>query len=1011
MTQKSILQKVLTSTFFILWVLFSMNLSAQKYAVYFTDKNNSPYSVNSPEEFLSERALDRRARHGIEVTTQDLPVNPQYVQQVKNLGAKVPFTSKWLNCALVSCSQSDIIQIANLPCVSNYVYVSPASYSGKSCTGAGSSSYKLEQEDSFKQVNFKEIREEYLYGAGYEQIHQINGIPVHEQGFTGEGILIAVLDAGFQNANSLPVFSSIYDEGRMIFELDVVKPGGNIYASNTSNHGTNVLSCMSANANNQFVGTAPKASFALIRTEEDPGEYLIECYNWVVGAEAADSIGADIINTSLGYFDFDDNSMDFTYAQMDGESIVSSFAAKTAIEKGIFVTASMGNNNYTSWPWMGSPGDATFAGTIGAVDDWGDIAWFSSIGPNGAGTPKPNVLARGVDATVYSTSGSISSADGTSFSSPISCGMYACLIQANPALHPAVLRDIVDKTGNRYPNHDNAYGYGIPDFAVALDTVLSLIPDPPLEVRQYAVHFKDKNNSTYSIDEPLVYLSQKAIDRRAKYGITITEDDLPPNIDYIESISMTGASVSAASRWANAVLVHADSVMLEAINKLDFVEKTVYVKPAEGTYRQTDTHDKWKNEEITEIQKTRTDYDYGYAFGQINQLNGVPVHKQGYTGNDVIVAVLDAGFNNADKVTGLSNLFNSGRIVLARNIPEPHRSIYDEETSSHGTLVLSCMGGELAGEYVGTAPQASFALIRTEESDLYFEEINAYEENLIEEYFWMLGAELADSLGADIINSSLSYSTFNDPVMNHVYSDMDGKTAISSIAAKMAVERGIFVCVSAGNSNGSEWPWVGTPADVPQALTLGAVKLDGQITSFSSIGPNGAGEPKPDVVACGSGAAVLLPDNNIAGASGTSFSSPITCGMVACIIGAVPQKKPAEILQAIQQSADRYPQHDIQYGYGIPDFKKVLNIFGIYSVENRISSKLIYYPNPTTGELTIENGELTIENVKIFDIFGRNVSSHHLIPSSSHHLINISHLPAGIYFLKIGNETVKVVKQ
>jgi len=1011
MRQSSILHKLLTPTLFCVWVLLSTNLSAQKYAVYFKDKDNSPYSIDNPEAFLSQRSLDRRARHGIEITAQDLPVNPQYVQQVKNLGAKTPFTSKWLNCVLVSCSPTIINQIENLPFVSHCVYVAPDSYSGKSGEGTVVSKFsnKLEKEEDFKLINPADIREQYGYGQGYEQIHQINGIPVHEQGFTGEGVLIAVLDAGFQNANALSVFSSIYDEERMVFELDVVKPGGNIYASNTSNHGTHVLSCMSANANNQFVGTAPKASFALIRTEDSYSEYLIECYNWVVGAEAADSIGADIINTSLGYFEFDDYSMDFTYSQMDGESIVSSFAAKTAIEKGIFVTVSMGNNNYTSWPWMGSPGDATYAGTIGAVDYAGIIAFFSSLGPNGAGTPKPNVLARGVDATVYSTSGNISSADGTSFSSPISCGMYACLIQANPNIHPALLRDIVDETGDRYPNYDITYGYGIPNYAAALETVLSLIPDPPpLDKPRYAVHFKDKNNSTYSITEPLVYLSQRALDRRDKYGISITEDDLPPNIDYVEKVSKTGAYVSDKSRWANAVLVYADSTMLEAIKKLDCVEKTVYVKPAVETSKQFAIHNKWKDEVLTPIQETRADYDYGFAYGQIHQLNGIPVHKQGFAGEGVIIAVLDAGFNNADKVTGLSNLFNSGRIVLERNIPEPQRSLYDPNINNHGTMVLSCMGGELPGDFVGTAPQASYALIRTEESD-------NYEENLIEEYFWLLGAELADSLGADILNSSLSYSTFDDPVMDHVYSDMDGNTAISSIAAKMAVERGIFACISAGNSNGTDWPWVGTPADVPQALTLGAVNLNGQIASFSSIGPNGAGDPKPDVVACGYGAAVITPENDIVGASGTSFSSPITCGMVACIIGATPLRKPSEIHLAIQQSANRYPTHNIQYGYGIPNFWKVLNTLSVNSDDNKNNSKLIYYPNPTTGVLNlvqecITNFNLQISNIEIFDIYGKMLKN---IPVGAQQTtINLKEIGSGIVFLKVifDDQSVEMVK-
>jgi len=484
--------KKLILTFLVL--ALSVHLSAQKYAVYFKDKNDTPYSIENPEQFLSQRSIDRRARHNIDVTTQDLPVNPQYVAALISMGAKVPFTSKWLNCALVSCSQTIINQIEQLDFVSHVVYVGTGSYSAKSGDDNLPSQFsdKLEKEKNFKEVNTRDINENYLYGYGYSQINQINGIPVHERGYTGEDVLIAVLDAGFHNVNSLTVFSKLFTEGRLVFEKDIVKPNGNIYASNTSDHGTNVLSCMSAYTNNSFVGTAPKASYALIRTEYVDTEYLIECYNWVVGVELADSIGADIINSSLGYTGFDDSSMNYTFSQMDGETPVASFAAKCAVEKGIFVTVSAGNNNGDDeWPWIGSPADAKYAASIGAVKDNGDIAPFSSLGPNAVGDPKPNICAMGWEATVYTTSGGIAYSYGTSFSSPISCGMYACLIQANPQLHPANLRDIVDATGDRYPNHHITYGYGIPDFASALENVLSIIE---LEVVEVEVDDSQGNN-------------------------------------------------------------------------------------------------------------------------------------------------------------------------------------------------------------------------------------------------------------------------------------------------------------------------------------------------------------------------------------------------------------------------------------------------------------------------------------------------------------------------------------
>jgi hypothetical protein len=418
------------------------------------------------------------------------------------------------------------------------------------------------------------------------------------------------------------------------------------------------------------------------------------------------------------------------------------------------------------------------------------------------------------------------------------------------------------------------------------------------------------------------------------------------------------------------------------------------VKPAEGKANKYADHPKWQNENIEISNPAKSDFEYGYALPQIQQLNGVAVHQQGFTGDGVYIAVLDGGFQKANEVTGLKHLFESGRIVMERNVVEPNRSIYDAAISSHGTSVLSCMGGYIPGDYVGTAPFASYALIRTEDTPT---------EYLIEEYFWMIGAEIADSLGVDILNSSLSYTTFDDPAMNHQYEEMDGQTAISSVAAKMAVDRGIFNTVSAGNSNGSDFPWVGSPADTPEALTLGAINIEGEIASFSSIGPNGAGYPKPDVVACGLSAYVIRPDNEMGMANGTSFSSPITCGLVACVIQAAPNKTPAQILDAVQKSADRYPEHDIQYGYGIPDFRKVLQLLGVLSVENinRITH-LIYYPNPVKDKLFLSNPTKIIKNVELHDIAGKQIK--YVNVNNHQTFVDVKGIGSGIIFVKVNYE-------
>lgn len=1308
---------------------FSITLPAQKYAVHFTDKNNSPYSVENPGEFLSERSVARRLRHNVETTIQDLPVNPSYITAVANLGADVAFTSRWLNCALVSCTSTVAAQIGQLSFVSDVVYVSTGSYKGKSTPDGFISQYadKLEREENFTPIvrekgNFANTASEvFNYGSGYTQINQIGGIPVHEQGFTGEGVLVAIIDGGFNNANNIGGFAPLYNENRVLFELDVVNPGGNVYGSNTSDHGTNVLSCMASSLEGQFVGTAPDASFALIRTENGDSEYLIECYNWVVGAEAADSIGADIINSSLGYNTFDDASMNYTFSQMDGETAVSSIGAKTAIEKGIFVTLSAGNSNGTSWPKVGTPADTKDASTVAAINSDGGIAYFSSLGPNAANDPKPDVCALGVSATVLSTSGNVTTASGTSFSSPIACGMYACLIQANPYVAPLQLRDFVNETCDRFPNHYNDYGYGIPDFSTALSMILmigdievvdyeindpqgnnngllnagetvsvdltvhnkantqlqnvsttfattneyvtlidnvadlgdfaadetktisdafsfslsenapanapvnfnatttygdetcistisidvygtlltfsslavsdlsgnanglldpgetanlivsvinngnvgaigvtgvlsctsedvtintnnqsygnvaigatsdasynvalsssavpgginlpfvlvltdadgqtteiefsyddkcdmyfylhdsygdgwngasiivsfddgtptevvtlqsgsssteivevsvntnvtfswtagswdnecsfeveyedgteiyhaatapsagvfheflnlcgtTLPPEPPLWAPQYAVHFKDKDNSPYSVNVPSEYLSPRALERREKFNVDVTEDDLPVNPSYVAAVKATGAYVKWTSRWSNCAIVYAENEMIDAISDLDCVEKVVLVKPAEGKYSLPEKT-KWDNETLAVADESgEKDFEYGLGYGQIEQLNGIYVHEKGYTGDGILIGVLDAGYENADGIDALAPLFESGRIVMTKNIAEQSGSIFENGISSHGTSVLSLMGANLAGQLVGTAPDATYALFRTED---------ARTEYLIEEYNWMIGAEMADSLGVDIINSSLSYNTFDDPSMDHTYEQMDGNTAISSIAAKMLIERGVYAAISAGNSNGTEWPWVGTPADVVEAMTVGAVDVNGVIAGFSSIGPNGAGNIKPNLCACGSSAYVARPDNTITSGSGTSFSSPISCGMVACMIQANNIIAPSDLLAIIESKCDRYPEHFIDYGYGIPDFGAVLDDF-LSICRYDVSSSLNIFPNPANDILFVNEDTKLIKNIIVSDLLGRKIMD--VAANANTAQINVSDLNPGIHFITV----------
>ena len=469
-----------TILFLSVLMLTSFDVMAKKYAVYFTDKVNTPYSIDNPQAFVSERSIARRARYNIPFTEEDLPVDPAYVQQLVDLGATVIHTSRWMNLAMISCNDNVASQIENLSCVSQVIYISPETYNGMPTKYAD----KFEKASKVRSEGQKDNDDEY-YGEGFDQIDQINGIPVHEQGYTGEGILIAVLDGGFDNADDIPGLAHVYDEGRMVMTANVVHPGYDIYSANTSSHGTNTFSCIAANTPGSFVGTAPDASFALILTEDGASEYLVECYNWLIGAEIADSIGADLISSSLGYHNFDDESMSYTHEEVDGNTVVSSIAARIATEKGIFVSVSAGNDNLTLFPWVSSPADNVNVCTVGAVMKSGSIAYFSSLGPNGAGDPKPDVCALGAEATVLEPDGSVGYNSGTSFSCPITSGMIACIIQANMSIKPVDLLQIINQTGDRYPDHDDAYGYGIPDYEEVLQNALAL---SELEFSQYTLH-------------------------------------------------------------------------------------------------------------------------------------------------------------------------------------------------------------------------------------------------------------------------------------------------------------------------------------------------------------------------------------------------------------------------------------------------------------------------------------------------------------------------------------------
>ena len=455
-----------STAFILLAFAVSGQVAPNKFFVAFTDKNGTPYNINDPQAFLTQRAIDRRNAQGIPIVENDLPVNPYYIHQVGNLGVSVLNPTKWLNGITVYATDTSVMAaIRALPFVL-HVYKSTG---GKKVMPETYNKFLIESrlsavsgKPAMKSANATTA---YNYGISYTQIHQVKGDALHNLGFHGEGKVIAVLDAGFLNANWLPAFDSIRTNGQILGTRDFVLPGNNVY--NEFYHGTSVLSIMGGNIPGVLVGTAPKASYWLLRSEDVNSENIIEEYNWVSAAEFADSAGADVINSSLGYTTFDDPKYDHSCADMNGHKTPVTIGANFAASKGIAVINSAGNSGGSGWNCMSAPADGDQVEAIAAVDSNGYRAGFSSVGVDTAGRVKPNIAAMGVETVVANSDGTIGRGSGTSFSSPIIAGLVACLWQSKPSVTNYDVYEAMQRSASQYANPDSLLGYGIPDFSNA----------------------------------------------------------------------------------------------------------------------------------------------------------------------------------------------------------------------------------------------------------------------------------------------------------------------------------------------------------------------------------------------------------------------------------------------------------------------------------------------------------------------------------------------------------------
>ncbi len=532
----------------------------------------------------------------------------------------------------------------------------------------------------------------------------------------------------------------------------------------------------------------------------------------------------------------------------------------------------------------------------------------------------------------------------------------------------------------------------------------------------YYIQFTDKNNSPYSIDNPLQFLSQRAIDRRVNQGIEIVENDLPVNPQYMQGVADAGAIILNATKWLNGVTIYTESqTVVDNILALPYVSSALKLVNKESTEEKSF----FKNESFGEIdlesfitERSTSELNYGAAENQIDQINGIPLHNMGYQGQGMVIAVLDGGFVGVQEHPVFDSLWANSQILGTRDFVHPYdQDVFTE--SEHGKSVLSTIGANEPGQMIGTAPKANFWLLRSED---------VMTENIIEEYNWVSAAEFADSVGADVINSSLSYQDFDMPQWDHSYEDLDGNSAPSTIGADMVTSKGVLVCNSAGNSGDSGFPWNAAPADADNILSIGAVNGSGIRAEFSSIGPTVDGRIKPAVMAQGSGTIVARNTEGVGPGSGTSYSSPIIAGMSACLWQANPTMTVLEIQAAIKESASRADSPDNLYGWGIPDYMEAHTI--MTDIEFPLENKEIHvktFPNPFNSMLSIEVKSTVNENVEfeLYNLIGSLIlSEHHQINSNSTISLfqyQLRTLNAGIYFLKINSNgntsTIKLIKQ
>ncbi|MCK0131081.1 S8 family serine peptidase [Flavobacteriaceae bacterium F08102] len=504
------------------------------------------------------------------------------------------------------------------------------------------------------------------------------------------------------------------------------------------------------------------------------------------------------------------------------------------------------------------------------------------------------------------------------------------------------------------------------------------------------VYFTDKKDTDTYFQNPLLMLSQKALDRRTKQGIELDFSDIPITKAYIDILlENPKIELLAKSKWFNVVHVFGNRAEILKLSEVPFVNHIDFAaeEPLTQPIQQKSVVNKWN---------VLPAYNYGEALDQIQMIQLDYLHARELTGTGMTIAVIDGGFPNVNDFRIFQRLRDQNHIKGGYNFVERSADFY--KGISHGTSVLSILGGYEEGKLIGSAPDADYYLFITEDGA---------SETPLEESLWVEAAEKADSLGVDIINSSLGYSTFDDSRYNYTYSDMDGKTTFITKGADMAFSKGMIVVNSAGNEGNKTWHYITAPADGMNVLSVGAVDSSEHSTTFSSYGPSADGRVKPDISAKGGGTTIVNGSGVIGTGSGTSYSSPVIAGAVACLWQAFPEKSNMDIGTMIRTSSDRFHTPTDQEGYGVPNFKYAYETLGL---GKESSSNFDIFPNPVKTELFINHKGEKPYKVNIFDLSGRKLLEKEL--SKNEAKISVAGFKAGIYILQVNHTTIqKFIKQ